>query len=260
MNTKYARICLTGLLMGCGTATDSAIEGDGDVGASAVSSVVPLAEGDRAFGTMDDSADQFRTMDLRYSGRATFYATTDKGGHCSFGSTGLTFFGAMNHADYAGSAACGACVDISSSNGSVQVRITNECPECARGDIDLSEQAFAKLAPISQGRIPISWTYVPCSDIKGPIVYHFKDGSNPYWAAIQIRNHVQPIAKLEVKQGSSFISLRRESYNYFIADNGLGSGPYTIRVTDTNGYVIKDSGIGLSPFWDVPSPSRSQFP
>lgn len=154
MNTKYARIGLTGLLVGCGNATDSALKWDGDVGASAVSSVVPLAESARVFDTMDDSADPLRTMDLRHSGRATFYATTDKGDHCSFGSTGLTFFGAMNHADHAGSAACGACVDISSPNGSVQVRITNECPDCARGDIDLSQQAFAKLAPKGEGVEP----------------------------------------------------------------------------------------------------------
>lgn len=193
-------------------------------------------------------------------GAATYYAAYDDGGHCSFGATGLTYLGAMNHADYASSAACGACADISGPDGSVRVRITNECPKCSPGDIDLSEQAFAKLAPMSRGRIPIRWVYVPCDDISGPIVYRFKEGSNSFWAGIQIGNRVRPIASIEVEKDGRFLSLRRAPFNYFIADSGLGPGPYTLRVTDAEGNVIEDSGIELRPSEDVPSPGNHQFP
>lgn len=38
--------------------------------------------------------------------------------------------------------------------------------------------------------------YVACG-LEGPIVYYFKEGSNSFWTAVQVRNHRYPIAKLE---------------------------------------------------------------
>lgn len=193
MKARYICVGLLGILAGCGTASDFAFEEDIAGAASPFTSVSTSAQRSR-----DDSISQTGTTSLSHSGTATYYATVDDGGHCSFGKTGLILVGAMNYADYAGSAACGACVKVSVPGASVQVRITNECPECAPGDIDLSQQAFAKLASLARGRISINWNYVPCSDISGPIAYRFKDGSNPYWAALQIRNHVQPISSVAV--------------------------------------------------------------
>ncbi len=40
-------------------------------------------------------------------------------------------------------------------------------------------------------------------------------------------------------------SLDRESYNYFVAADGLGAGPYTLRVTDVHGHVVEQAGIPL---------------
>jgi expansin len=198
-------------------------------------------------------------INTTHTGQGTFYASSDDGGHCSFGKGSSVYFGAMNHTEYAGSATCGMCAQITGPSGSVKVQITNECPECKPGDIDLSEQAFQKLAPLSRGRIPIRWKYAPC-DVEGPIVYHFKEGTNPYWNAVQVRNAKTGIAKLEAQKDGKFITLRRETYNYFIADAGLGAGPYTLRVTDVNGKVITDTGVAFAPGGDVPSPSKRQFP
>ena len=33
-------------------------------------------------------------------------------------------------------------------------------------------------------------------DVTGPIAYHFKDGANPFWTAIQLRNGRYPVATL----------------------------------------------------------------
>lgn len=192
-------------------------------------------------------------------GEATYYVEADGSGNCSFPATPNDLMvGAMNQTDYAGSAACGACAAIEGPQGSVTVRIVDRCPECKPGDIDLSPQAFEKLAALEKGRIPITWKYVTCP-VQGTLVYHFKDGSNPWWTAVQIRNHRFPIAKLEYKaKDGSFKSVERLDYNFFVEPSGMGDGPYTFRVTDTQGHVVEDSGIPLKDNDDVAS--KAQFP
>jgi len=150
---------------------------------------------------------------------------------------------AMNQEDYAESAACGTCTRIEGPNGVVTVRIVDRCPECAPGDIDMSPQAFEQIAEIAQGRVPITWTYVPC-EVEGPIRYQFKEGSNQWWSAVQIRNHRHAIATLEYRdEGGEYRDVPRLNYNYFVEDAGMGPGPYDFRVTDVYGQRLEDTGI-----------------
>ena len=96
-----------------------------------------------------------------YEGVATFYdAGTGEGGACSFGPSDDVMTAAMNTTDYEVSKACGAYVRVRAAGGAaVTVRITNECPSpCKPGQLDLSAQAFAKLAAPSRGQIPITWS------------------------------------------------------------------------------------------------------
>jgi len=179
-----------------------------------------------------------------HQGEGTFY-DADGSGNCSFDAAlGDINVAAMNHTDYAASAVCGACVTITGERGSaITVRIVDQCPECPEGDIDMHPDAFAVLADPALGRIPISWHYSPCG-VTGPIVYHFKEGSNPFWTAVQIRNHAVPILSVEGKDESgSYVPMPRADYNFFIAEGGLGEGPHSFRVTSTSGEVLEDSGI-----------------
>ncbi|MDI1449495.1 expansin EXLX1 family cellulose-binding protein [Polyangium sp. 6x1] len=194
-----------------------------------------------------------------FEGDGTYYAANGSGA-CSFdaSSDAPLLVGAMNAEDYANSGVCGACAQVKGPNGEVTVRIVDLCPECVHGDIDLSPDAFAKLAPLEDGRIPISWQFVPC-DGQGPIVYHFKEGSNQWWTAVQIRNHRNAIAKLEWKSDDgAWHEVQRLDYNYFVEDKGMGPGPYTIRVTDVYGSVLEDSGIPFVEAGDAPG--QGQFP
>jgi expansin (peptidoglycan-binding protein) len=195
------------------------------------------------------------------TGEATYYNEADGGGNCSFEPTPQDLMvGAMNETDYAHSAICGAYVEITGPNGTVTVRIVDRCPECPAGNIDLSPQAFAGIAELSRGRVPISWRIVS-PDISGPILYHFKEGSSQWWTAVQIRNHRNPIAKLEFRdRNGQFVEMERQQYNYFIrqSEPGLGPGPYTFRVTDSYGNVLTDSAIALSVGGEVAG--SGQFP
>ncbi len=193
-----------------------------------------------------------------HGGDATYYDATGAG-NCSFDATPDDLMvGAMNHVDYAASAVCGSCVHMSHpGGGDAIVRIVDQCPECPQGNIDLSMEAFSKLADPSLGRIHIDWTYVPCQ-VSGPIVYHFKEGSNSYWTAVQIRNARYAIAKFEVQKNGSFVNVDRVDYNFFVDTSGMGPGPYVFRVTDVKGHVLTDMNV---PFVDSgDAPGADQFP
>lgn len=191
-----------------------------------------------------------------HSGEATYY-DADGSGNCSFDPGGDLMVAAMNDADYAGAAACGACITADGPTGSVTVRIVDRCPECPRGDVDFSREAFARIADLDAGRVAITWRYVPC-DVDGPLRYHFKDGSSEFWTAIQVRNHRHAIASVAADDGGTWRDLPREPYNYFLAEGGLGPGPLALRVTDIHGQVVADSGIPLGD--DTEAAGADQFP
>lgn len=194
-----------------------------------------------------------------HTGEGTYYSA-DGSGNCSFDKApDDSNVAAMNATDYAASATCGTCLAIKGPKGSVRVRVVDQCPECKPGDVDLHPGAFAQLADLDAGRVKIEWTYVSC-ETEGPIRYHFKEGSNAFWTAVQIRNHANAIAKVEYRaKDGSYKPMLRESYNYFVEPSGLGDeGPYTLRVTDSFGSVIEDDNI---PHIDSgPFVSTKQFP
>jgi len=176
------------------------------------------------------------------SGDGTFYGATGEG-NCSFdASPGNLMVAAMNHVDYAASAACGEYVAVTGPKGSVTVRITDQCPECASGDIDLSAQAFAAIADPTAGRVGITWQVV-AGDVQGPVQYRYKEGSTRYWTAIQVRNHRVPIAKLEILPAgsSSWIDVPRMDYNYFVWPQAIAAGSLQVRVTGLTGETLLDA-------------------
>jgi expansin (peptidoglycan-binding protein) len=147
---------------------------------------------------------------------------------------------AMNATQYATAAACGECVAVTGPNGKVTVRIVDKCPDCADKQLDLSQQAFAKIAAVSAGRVSVDWQVVPC-DVTGPVAYFYKDGSSQYWTAIQVRNHRLPLAKLEVMRSGAYAEIARADYNYFVDDKGAGTGPVKVRVTAVDGQILEDT-------------------
>ena len=179
------------------------------------------------------------------TGDGTYYAA-DGTGNCGFDASPQDLLvAAMNAPDYQNAAWCGACLEVTGPTGAtVTVRVVDQCPECKHGDLDLSPQAFQQLSPLAAGRIRIGWRAVACP-VTGPVQYHFKDGANAYWTAIQVRNHRYPIARLEAQRGTGYVELPRVDYNYFVQTSGLGPGPYALRVTDQRGHVLEDSGIAL---------------
>lgn len=189
-----------------------------------------------------------------HHGEATHY-DADGSGNCSFPAVqGEVLVAAIGAPHYDRSAACGACAAVEGPDGSVTVRIVDRCPGCDPGDLDLSPAAFERIADLVTGRVPISWNYVPC-EVSGPVRYRFKDGSNPWWTGIQVRNHRHRIALFEARTSGEgdddFIRVDRRMYNYFVTSKGLGRGPYDFRITDVYGNVLQDEGIPLGDDTEV---------
>ena len=194
---------------------------------------------------------------VRYQGVATAYEAGDGNGACLYGPADDLMIAAMNHTDYEAAKACGAYVLVRAANGaSITVRIVNECPlPCAPGQLDLSHQAFAKLANLSVGRLPITWTLLSPA-ASGTISIRYKDGSSQWWCGIQAIGHRNPLAALEVKTAGGWRKLHRTEYNYFLSTDGSGCGK-AIRITDIYGERLTIDGIALKP--DVAQSTRVQF-
>ncbi|MGW8779438.1 expansin EXLX1 family cellulose-binding protein [Streptomyces sp. NPDC055796] len=192
-----------------------------------------------------------------YKGIATAYAAGDGNGACLLGPSDDLMIAAMNTTDYESSKACGAYVLVRAANGaSITVRITNECPlPCAPGQLDLSEKAFAKLADPKVGRIPITWSLLS-PHTSGTLSIRYKTGSSPHWCGIQVIDHRNPVARLEVRTAKGWRALPRTDYNYFLSADGSGCGG-AMRITDIYGERLTVDGTALLP--DVAQPTRVQF-
>ncbi|UUU35568.1 lipoprotein A-like protein [Streptomyces sp. CA-210063] len=191
---------------------------------------------------------------VTYSGEGTFYGATGVG-NCLYDATSDIAIAALNHTDYEGSRMCGAHLHVKGPRGELTVKIVDRCPECAPGDVDLGQQAFARIADPVAGRVPITWTLVS-PDIGGPVAYRYKEGSTQWWCGIQVRSHRNPVATLEVRTGTTWRQLPRQEYNYFVSADGTGCGS-DIRVTDIHGQTLTDTGITITP--NVDQPGRAQF-
>jgi expansin (peptidoglycan-binding protein) len=179
-----------------------------------------------------------------HSGKATFYDLGGGPGNCSFPSSPADdLFVALGPDQYSSGAACGTYLDVTGPKGKVRVKVTDSCPECAAGHLDLSRTAFKKIGAEIDGIIPITYKTVRNPSVPGPLSVRIKEGSSRYWFAVLIDNHGSQLASVKVAGHAA----KRADYNYWIIESGAGSGPFTIKITDVYGRSATVSGIKLSP-------------
>jgi expansin (peptidoglycan-binding protein) len=162
-------------------------------------------------------------------------------------------FGAINFSEYAGSAACGACVELSRNGQTTTITVADSCNPainnngtCTTGHIDLSRSAFQALTGQSTGDINgVSWRFVPCETVD-KVQFLLKKPDDEYWNQFLVVNHRYPIKKAEVlMEDGRWVEATRETYNYWLppeGDGGTGGdmGTYRVRVTDINDGVIEE--------------------
>jgi len=222
---------------GVSVAAGGATGSSGATAAAPASASSPSTTGTAPAGTVAPA----QALGVTHRGEATYYGATGAG-HCSFDPTPDDLMvAAMNAPDYANSAVCGQFVEVTGPLGKAVVRIVDSCPECRSGDLDLSPQAFARIANLAAGRVPITWQVVP-GDVQGPVSYRYKEGSTRFWTAIQVRNHRVPITRLELLPGgaTAWIDVPRLDYNYFVHPSPIPAGAVQVRVTAVGGATIRN--------------------
>jgi expansin len=182
------------------------------------------------------------------AGTATHYVLTGTG-NCSYPSPPADgLFVALSPAEYHGAAACGGYVEVSGPNGSVRAEVIDQCPPCAAGHIDLSEAAFARIAPLSAGLVSVTYRAVADPALAAPVALRVKEGSSRYWLALLAMNTGNPLASVQVESAAGgWRDLVRADYDYWIAASGAGDGPFTVRLTDTAGHQVTARGVALKP-------------
>jgi expansin (peptidoglycan-binding protein) len=184
------------------------------------------------------------------SGEATHYELAAGGmGNCSYPSPPAgQLYVALSPAEYGAAAACGSYLQVTGPDGSVTVEVVDQCPECQAGHIDLSEQAFARIAPLNAGLVPVSYHTVADPPLPAPVSMLVKTGSSAYYLALLPINNGNPLASVAVQQGSGgWQELARTTYGYWLASSGAGPGPFTVRLTDSLGHQATVNGITISP-------------
>ncbi|RHY50305.1 hypothetical protein DYB30_000622 [Aphanomyces astaci] len=210
-----------------------------------------------------------------FSGDATAYSDKWQGGNCGFssvGGDGQSYFAALNAPQWGNKMQCGRCARVAcvspacASRPAIIVAITDQCPECKTGDLDLSIQSFKALTGHDPARYKIDWQFVECpvEFVKGSLEFDVKEGSNAFWWALQPRNFAQPIRSVELKaQGRDWVTLVDPTTNgidaFFFLDQdkgGLPGGPCQIRTTSTSGELTATTTLPpITPSSPRPSPS-----
>lgn len=215
------------------------------------------------------------SYDRLRSGNATYYLEADGTGNCMFDALPEPqYVGALNNFDYntpvingknyANATLCGAYVRVKGNKGSILVKIVDRCPDatCTPGHIDLSPEAFSEIDDLAKGYVPITWQLVSVP-VSGPLSFRYKDGSSQWWTAIQVRNHRNPVAKVEAFVDNAWHELPRQQYNYFVASGGLGKGYHTFRLTDIFGNQLTEtSSVYLNDYnpYVADWQGKKQFP
>ncbi|KAI0769352.1 RlpA-like double-psi beta-barrel-protein domain-containing protein-containing protein [Trametes elegans] len=95
-----------------------------------------------------------------YSGDATYYYPNGGYGACGTQLQNTDYIVALNPVQYSSGANCGRRINVQYQGKSVQATVADLCPGCGSGGVDLSPVAFEQLAPLSAGRIQVTWDFV----------------------------------------------------------------------------------------------------
>lgn len=95
------------------------------------------------------------TLAARTSGSMTYYSPGL--GACGENNTESDPVAGVSSSVYGGGSACNKFATIHYGGKSTTAKIVDLCPGCAAGDIDVSPAVFQTLAPLSAGRVDVTW-------------------------------------------------------------------------------------------------------
>lgn len=189
------------------------------------------------------------------SGTATWYTRTGNGA-CGPRST-TTHFASMLPGAFP--AQCGACVEVTGPNGTTTVVLDDVCATCTSG-IDLSQSAFAEIAPTQMGAVAVTWRPVACPTV-GNITVQFQTSST-FFLRLSLSNTRYAVASVSYRPtgASAFTAMTRASSDnsWQHTPSAAVAFPVTLRTTDAFGASVDLTLPTLVN--DVPLDGGAQFP
>lgn len=203
-------------------------------------------------------------LNPNYQGRATFYDATATKGNSGYdvpATNELEKITSINSVQWNGSEASGAFFEVSGPKqrdgaDPIIVQVIDQLPERADG-LDLSEQAFAKVADPKDGVVNVDYQLVgPSDDYLTAYGYKIGEGivvegireTNPYYAAVRLNNHRYPIESVDlITDDDKTIGLDRESDNRFVLNGNYPLyGAQDLRVTDIFGQQVTLDDVNIT--------------
>ena len=166
---------------------------------------------------------------------------------------------ALNTSDFRGALACGSCLRVQPSFGSLSVVVQVVDLGGATG-ILLSQAAIDTIATPGTSALTVDWQLVPCDTQADALTYLIKDGSNANYIGVQIGHQRYPVSNVvAVGSGAQTVPFTLKTYNYWESTvAGIGAAPLTLRSTDINGQVVEDTGIAVTA--QARTTGAGQFP
>lgn len=186
------------------------------------------------------------TPGVTYNGNATTYTLTGEGAGSIPAAHVSTHYAALNGNQWAGSAWCGAWVEVTGPSGTALVQIVDLAPEYAAGWLDLGPVPFQEITGATDGLYPISWRLVSAPGTPGPVRF-YSEGSNPFYLKLQAVNLVNPVASMEIFSGGAYVAMARTADNHFVHSPGSAiPEPFTVRLTDIFGNAVVSTGLTVT--------------
>ena len=190
--------------------------------------------------------DLLRSDSLR-TGRASYYHARSGQGTCGLPPEAPwdSLYASLSPRDFSGAYSCGACVRVFRGSDSVTVRAGDRCHGCRGGGIDLSRAAFRALAPLSAGRIQVTWRFVACPDSSFAI--RRTPGSSRHWSSFHAWGMPWPLASLSLQgEDGTWRTLHHERHGHFTL-RPLPAFPWILRSTDVLGQERLDTLAEFDP-------------
>ncbi|KAK9854210.1 hypothetical protein WJX84_008056 [Apatococcus fuscideae] len=202
------------------------------LGLIALCCVLPTAFGQFSWATFTNAA-------APQSGKATYYGPGgDAQGTCSWGPNFANTLGlpatanaattiALNDVDFSAGLACGMCVMFIGTGGGIGTtpistttwtlgQVTNRCPECAKGSIDINSGGDGIWAE--------QWYAVDCNVGSSSMTYSVVQGSQYYFEMV-VSNARNPIIGVSAEINGAWLPLTRTTNNQWAYYNS--QGPYS---------------------------------
>jgi hypothetical protein len=192
-----------------------------------------------------------------------------RGGACNYGTTEIKYFAAINVnvessdglGQWQGGKICGQCALVRAKTPEgwkeVVLRIVDKCPDQYCG-IDLGGAPARDLMGNQPGRYEGTWKFVSCQGYPnvsdGPPSIYVKEGSNPWWAIIQVRNPPAAVESIawetaDGKKGGTF-TFAIEAENFYSVPEEVRASAATIhliiRYTDGTTHNLDILGNALT--------------